>query len=300
MESEGLERTALDYAHCRYGGSRIDFRGPVRPLDGPYIATIGGSETYGKFCAAPFPDLLEAMTGEPVVNLGCMHAGLSIFSQDADVLRIAGRARMSVVQILGAQNMSNRFYSVHPRRNDRFLGASARMQAQFPEVDFTEFNFTGHLVQSLARTAPERFHKLHEELQEAWVSRMRSILAPTNGNAVLLWLARRRPEDAWDVSDPFDPLFVDREMLEALSPHIAGIVEVSPPAIDDNASLSGKLYAESEAQAAAAMPGPDFHINVAQALAPVLSQDAANTKWRDRSDPDAPCGLDEPAIRASR
>ncbi len=36
---------------------------------------------------------------------------------------------------MGAQNLSNRFYAVHPRRNDRFLRASTLMKTIFREVD---------------------------------------------------------------------------------------------------------------------------------------------------------------------
>ena len=40
---------ALDYFPCRYGRSRVLFRGPRRPLDVPYVAFLGGTETYGRF-----------------------------------------------------------------------------------------------------------------------------------------------------------------------------------------------------------------------------------------------------------
>ena len=80
---------------------------------------------------------------------------------------------------MGAQNMSNRFYQVHPRRNDRLTRVSTVMQAIFPEVDFSEFCFTRHLLTRLAEVAPERFPILREELQAAWTARMRTFLEAT-------------------------------------------------------------------------------------------------------------------------
>ena len=61
---------ALDYFPCRYGTSRLLFRGPRRMLDRPYVALLGGTETYGKYVPQPYPALIEAETGLRMVNLG--------------------------------------------------------------------------------------------------------------------------------------------------------------------------------------------------------------------------------------
>ena len=82
----------------------------------PYCAVIGGSETYGKFVERPYPDLLQDMTGFPVVNLGCANAGADVFALDETVMDICKNAEITVIQLTGAQNISNRYYSVHPRR----------------------------------------------------------------------------------------------------------------------------------------------------------------------------------------
>ena len=52
--------TSLDYLPCRYGRSKLLFRGPRRDLTAPYAAVLGGGETYGKYVARPFPALVEA------------------------------------------------------------------------------------------------------------------------------------------------------------------------------------------------------------------------------------------------
>ena len=77
---------------------------------------------------------------------------------------------MTVVQVMGAQNLTNRFYTVHPRRNDRFLRAAPDLQALYPEVDFTEFHFTRHLLRTLRWSSADRFEVVAEELRAVWVA----------------------------------------------------------------------------------------------------------------------------------
>ncbi|MGR3290116.1 MAG: DUF6473 family protein, partial [Paracoccaceae bacterium] len=101
----------LNYYPCQYGESKLRFRGPKRTLEGKYCVVIGGSETFGKFIEQPYPEILEDLSGQTVVNLGCMHAGVGLFADDATILKICANADVTVIQLMGAQNMSNRFYS---------------------------------------------------------------------------------------------------------------------------------------------------------------------------------------------
>ena len=150
MTFETMGSGPLDYAPCHYGDSRLVFRGPARLLRGDYVAFLGGTETYGKFLAAPYPVLVEDALGLPAANFGQINAGVDVYLNDPGVTAAAANAAVAVVQVMGANNMSNRFYTVHPRRNDRFLRASATMQAVFRDVDFTEFHFTRHMLGALA------------------------------------------------------------------------------------------------------------------------------------------------------
>ena len=153
MAYERMGETTLDYLPCRYGGCRLLFRGPQRRLEGSYAAFLGGTETYGKFIERPFPALVEARTGLRCVNFGWPNAGVDVFLNEPELLKMAGAARVVVLQVPCAPNLSNRYYSVHPRRNDRFVTATPRLQSLFPEVDFTEFHFTRHLLSRLRRVS---------------------------------------------------------------------------------------------------------------------------------------------------
>jgi hypothetical protein len=61
----------------------------------------------------------------------------------------ARAATAIVLQIQGAQTLSNRLYTVHPRRNDRFVRASGILRTIYRDVDFTEFHFTRHMLDHL-------------------------------------------------------------------------------------------------------------------------------------------------------
>jgi hypothetical protein len=260
---------ALDYFPCRYGNSKLLFRGPGRDLGRPYCAFLGGTATYGKFVVNPFPDLVEHVVGLASVNLGCVNAGPDVFLNEPAILDVASGARITVVQILGAQNLTNRFYAVHPRRNDRFLSASARLQAMFPEVDFTEFNFTRHMLQSLCAVSPDRFEVVAEELRAAWVARMQALLQKLSGRVLLLWMADHPPKDAGLPADlANDPILVDAEMIATVSAGDADYLEVVTSS--DAGGVEGMSFSPLDRMAAAEVPGPTAHREVAAALAPRL------------------------------
>ena len=262
---------SLDYYPCRYGKSRLMFRGPRRDLALPYVVTLGGTETYGKFVPEPFPALIEASTGLRTVNLGCINAGLDVYLKDSDIMNTAGRARVAVVQIVGAHNLTNRFYAVHPRRNDRFLHASPLLRTIFREVDFTEFNFTRHMLQTLQSVSPDKFEVLAEELRAAWVARMKALLTALPCKTVLVWISPSAPPTPGRRADlSLDPLLVDAEMVAAVRPHATSYVEAKPSPEALESGVTGMAYAPLDEPAASALPGPAAHRDIANALTPEL------------------------------
>lgn len=281
MTFDTAGRGGLDYLPCRYGRSRLHFRGPRRRLIGEYALFLGGSETYGRFIEKPFPALLEQETGIKCVNFGWQNAGVDAFLNDSTVIDIAAKARVTVVQVMGAQNMSNRFYTVHSRRNDRFLNASGLMKQMFRDVDFTEYAFNRHLLSSLRQLSPERYLMIRDELKSAWLARMRHLLQAIGGRTILLWFSDHAP-DAGAETGPagqvraddlgHDPLFIDRPMLELLRPLVTELVEVtaSPAALAQG--TQGMIFAPMEAPAAAGMLGPVSHQEAANRLRPVLTR----------------------------
>lgn len=105
----------------------------------------------------------------------------------------AGMAGAFVLVLPPLGNLSTPLYSVHPRRNDRFLVARPALKSLYPEVDFASFAFTGHALTTLAATCPDRFLQLRKVLAAAWIERMQRLLALLPRDGALIDL----PAPAW-------------------------------------------------------------------------------------------------------
>ncbi|MDW3224603.1 MAG: DUF6473 family protein [Paracoccaceae bacterium] len=276
MAYDVLGAGALDYAPCHYGNSKLLFRGPPRRLDAPYVAFLGGTATYGKFIKCPFPALIESDLGVNCINFGISNAGIDVLLNDHTINEVTDAAVVTVFQVIGAQNLSNRFYTVHPRRNDRFVSASTLLKTIYPEVDFAEFHFNKHMLSCLFQVSPERFSAVRNELQNAWSARMRLLLQQTSGKKVLLWFADHAPVAGGSLGlDPAKaktPLFVTREMLDALTASVTSVLEVvaTPEAIA--AGKDGMVFNQMEAMAASEVLGPKAHGEVAATLGKTLHE----------------------------
>lgn len=266
--------SALDYLQCRYGTSKILFRGPRRQLDKPYIAFLGGTETYGKFIADPFPALVETALEMPCVNFGYPNAGIDVFSNDSHINGAAINAEVTVIQILGAQNMTNRFYSVHPRRNDRFVGPTDLLKKTFHQFDFSEFHFNKHMLSALLATSPDLFATVRQELQSDWVARMKMLLRQMRGKTILFWFGWHLPCNGEHFGSTLgdDPLFITRAMMDQVAPFATEVVEVKPSAAALVAGTHGMFFTQMEALAACEMMSTTAHAEAAAQLSETIGR----------------------------
>ncbi|MBC7132566.1 MAG: hypothetical protein H5U16_05615 [Roseovarius sp.] len=270
MAHERLGRRTVDYAPVQYPGVRLSFRGPAPDLRHGYVACMGGAETFGSCVEAPWPALLERQTGLGCLNLGVPNAGPDLWLAPGGPLPLAQGARAVVLQLPSAVNLSNPFYTVHPRRNDRFLRAMPALARLYPEVDFTEFHFTRHLIHHLHSRAPARFEQLRAALMRAWIGRMTALLDRLAPPVIVLGLARRAPGEGADRADTFDdPAPVSRAMLDRIAPRAAATVIATIPAMVDEPGP--RAPGPMEQAVATALPGPRAHQAVAQALRPILA-----------------------------
>ncbi len=251
----------------------MTFRGPRIELKKPFILCLGGSETFGKFATDPYPARLGDRIGRSVINMGAMNAGVDLLLNDRAIRRAIEKADQVVLQVPGASNMSNRFFTVHPRRNDRFLKASRMMQSIFRDVDFTEFHFTRHMLSALCGKSEDRFSLILEELRSAWVSRMATLLNGIDAPVQLLWMSHRTPDENEDCAAGmgYDPLFVTREMLDEIKPLAVSLIEHIWPNEGVPPEDRGLLFGRNEEAAARVMPGASDYEAVSQALARVLN-----------------------------
>lgn len=263
MSIEVIGTGAPDVFRCRYGTSKLMFRGPRRNLDSPYVAFLGGNETYGKHVQAPFVAMLDGKVDKNCVNLGVSGAGLDAFATDPEVLKLAGNADQVFLQILGAQNLSNRFYRVHPRRNDRFLEASPLLTEIYRDVDFTDFNFVKHMLGTLQNLSSKQFKAVQDEIQQAWLSRMKLIIQTINNDdVVLLWLRYHDNDDLLGS----EPLAITGAMIDQLRPSVSGVVEIPVVPSRLSSEVDQMTFGQMQAPAAAHLIGPSTHRRIAEIL----------------------------------
>jgi hypothetical protein len=272
MTYDVLGPGALDYLPCQYGTSKLTFRGPQRELKDPYVAFLGGTQTFGKFIERPYPLRVEHLTGVTSVNFGQMNAGLDVFASDPVVLGAARGARITVLEVLGAGNLSNRLYSVHPRRNDRFLRTTPDLEKLYPEVDFSQFNFTQHVLSDLHQRDSHRFATVRRSLQRSWLRRMRQLIATLGGQVVLLRIGDDLRDQTWPTGRGFGPVLVSDAMIEGVRGAVSAVVDVPLNPNDRTASCEGMIVSPLEEDAAKTVAPPSVHAAVAQALLPVLDR----------------------------
>lgn len=270
-----IRPTGIDYQPCKYGSSRMLFRGPARRIMGDYVAFLGGSETFGRFLPTPYPDLVEQRSGLTAINLGCMSTGIDAYVGSPGLIDICSMAKVTVIQLVGAVNMSNRFYTVDPRHNDHFLRASKRFKEAYPEVDFTKYDLTSHMLTDIARIGPDRLHLIRQEMQSAWVARMRSLLKLIDGKKILLWMSDHAPHCAQTPGTICrEPLFVDRAMLNAIRTDADALIEIIAEPGEVETGRAKLVYPPSDQSAAAEALGPLVHeraaLHLDDAIAKVL------------------------------
>jgi hypothetical protein len=219
------------------------------------VAFVGGSEFFGKYVPTPLPDILENRLALKCVNFGAMNAGPEMFAGDEELTEIVSAAEMVVIQATSAHNISNRFYRVHGRRNDRIVQFLPALQEIFPEGDFMDIHFTRHALGYLQNLSQSRFLIVVEELKARWIETMRDALSRIVQPKILFWMARHAPNaEASDLVH--DPLFVDEAMLRAVADLTEELVicRVSPEA--QRLGTRGMVVPELEAAVAPHLMGP--------------------------------------------
>lgn len=269
MTLEAPGEGSLDYMPCRYGRSRLLFRGPRRDLSGRFVAVLGGIETYGRYVPQPYPHLAEQATGTRVVNLGCPSAGPDAWLSDPGLMEVLQKAALTVIQVPPASDLTNRLYSVHPRRNDRFVKASPILRSVYRGVDFTDFAFTRHMLRTLFEAGPERFAVVVDELRAAWLSRMDRLLSALPGRKALLWTGHRPPAARSD-APLHEPLLVDADLLRSLAPATDGLALAVPTPAALSRGTKGMVFPALSEPAARGLPNAAVHRETATVLAGLI------------------------------
>ena len=282
MSELRLDDPLFDYDMYRFGRSRQIFRGPQPDLRGHYIASIGGSYTFGRFTDSPFPTLLGDELGLTSLNLGADGAGAGFFLGDPEVKQAASNARLCVVQIMSASSISNRMFTVRPRRNLRLHEVSELMYGVFPEVEFERFAFVRPMLNYLEKLDPERFKLVENEMKNAWIGRTQTLLSSLQTRTILFWFARRDPEEPapeidGDPTSTAYPEYVDRAMIDTVKQVSDAYVEcVTSSGLPQDLKVDGRtvLYKPTgmPIDENREYPSPEMHLAAANALLPEIKR----------------------------
>lgn len=275
MMHQRFQGRRIDYRLFRYGSGRLQFRGPCPDMDQPYIAFVGGAETFAPGAERPFADLVSAQLPYPVLNLGQPGAGPDLYLGDPLMQVAVARAQAVVVAAPSACYLSNRLYRVHPRRNDRLIEGLAPLRARYPAIDLSDVTFAGHLCRVLFEADPHAFLEVMVEIKTAWVARVRTLLRLGGRRSILLWAATTPPADPLEgnylAQMDMHPAFVDQDMMDDVSVEAGKVVEcvTRAPLLPADVGGGGAYVAPNDRRADAALR--PAHQDVAQSLVPVLS-----------------------------
>lgn len=279
MVDQRVDDTLFDYKLYRFGQMQQVFRGPVPDLGGRYVAFLGGSGTFGRYSEEPYADLVGQSLGLRYANFGAEGAGPTFFLSDPEVMSVASDARLAIVQVMPASALSNRMFSVRPRRNGRLHAASELLSGIYPEIDFSRFSHVRGMLRHLARIEDNRFRLVVNEMRNAWIARTHMLLANIQTRTLLFWFSQRAPEDQGD--DPtdtwHDPNFVDRAMIDSVTAEADGYVEcVTSDGMPQDLTIDGEpvLFRPTGApiNENRDYPSPQMHAVAAAALTPAIEK----------------------------
>ena len=146
-----------------------------------YFVCLGGAHTFGRFCARPFPTILQETLSLPVLNISHGGAGPSFFGGDR-LLRYLNNAQFVIVQVMSGRSESNSLFEsdgvgYYRRRTD---GANLNCDQAFSE---------------LLRTKPQPFiSKIIEETRGNWCANYRRLLSAITVPKILFWFSTRVPD----------------------------------------------------------------------------------------------------------
>lgn len=251
----------------------LRIRGP-RPtrLDDGYFVCLGAAQTFGRFCARPFPTLLHDRLKLDVLNISHGGAGPSFFCRNnAALLEYVNSARFVVVQVMSGRSEGNSLYASdgvghYTRRAD---GASIGCDQAFTEL--------------LRSDQPGLLQRIVAETRASWCESYLNLLGAIRVPKVLLWFSTRTPEyrqrddTLHDLFGAF-PQLVTREMLSRIGGASDRVVEVVtkkglPHILTDR--FTGRPTTVVDEWTAGRWdtnwyyPSPEMHDDAANALEPV-------------------------------
>jgi hypothetical protein len=245
---------------------------PERLEPGRYAVFLGAAQTFGRFCADPFPSLLGRRLGLPILNISHGGAGALFFRLMGEALTpYLSNAAFVVVQVMSGRSESNSLFESrgvghYRRRSD---GAWLGCDQAFAEL--------------LKDASPGLVASVLAETRASWAESHRHLLTGFGVPGVLFWFSTRHP-DYDETTRSLDGLFgaypqlVNAAMIRDIRRDAAAYVAcvskqgLPQPLVD---RFTGRRIALSDPWTTRPWtenwyyPSPDMHRQAADTLEPV-------------------------------
>ena len=156
---------------------------PERIEPGEHFICLGAAQTFGRFCARPFPNLLAERLGLPCLNISHGGAGPLFFCLENEaLLSYLNSAKFVIVQVMSARSESNSLFE------SRGVG-HYRRRADGRDLSCDQ------AFEDLLRNRSRMFvSSIVEETRQSWLSSYQTLLSAIHVPKIVLWFSTRRPE----------------------------------------------------------------------------------------------------------
>jgi hypothetical protein len=266
-------------------------RGPCPPslaVDA-YFACVGAAQTFGCFCTAPYPSILQERLGLPALNLGIAGAGPSFFARNQHLIELMNRARFVVVQVMSGRSVDNSQFE------------SGGLELLTRRADGVKLGAEPAYRDLLTNQGVTRVRQIIAETRENWVADYRQLMESIRARKLLFWFSKRGPdytEQLADVHALFGefPQLVNKPMVDRIKDCADDYVECvskrgSPqPLINrftgEPAAIVGRADLGARRQESNAYyPSPEMHLDAAGALEPACRRLATKSRSAEETNP---------------
>ena len=195
---QARDARVVDYGLTRHEASGLWFRGAVAPsARGDHITCVGAAQTFGCLCPEPWPDLVGAASGRPVVNLGYGGAGPRFFLDRPPLIEVMNAGALVVLQVMSGRSESNRLFEAGglEQVTRRSGGCVLSADAAYAEILREHPPRLPSPLGRLGRVAfaPRPVRSVVAETKRVWTRNMLALIGAIRVPVVLLWFAKRRP-----------------------------------------------------------------------------------------------------------
>ncbi|HEY5049171.1 MAG TPA: DUF6473 family protein [Rhizomicrobium sp.] len=284
----------VDYGFVEITGCSFAVRGPTEPRQGRLnVACLGSAATFGRYVRSPFPALLAEDFGANVMNLGFGGARFETYLKEPATLALCRQCDLVILELMSARSYTSDIF-----RSENHLTGKGSVGPKYAKL-IAEAEPDSRLLGgkvfvdqahewAVKHAAWDDLVAVREQLLRAYRDDAIRLIEAIGRPVLLLWLSQRsmdvpsRPGSrvSWDCGFPH---FVDRQTVDAIREHAAGLVEiVSKRGLPSTlvSSITGQPLSVTKGRQAwlnSYYPSAEMHSDAARAIAAFLREFRAET-----------------------